>query len=88
MIKSLKDDDTLLETLADHRINAICIGPGAGVSPKTQHLVKTILDAKRATVLDADALPPPKAPPIQKSMPRGRPPNGPVAWCCSKAPIR
>ena len=56
MIKSLKDDDVLQETLIDERINAICIGPGLGVHLNSIEKVKTVLAAKRATVLDADAL--------------------------------
>ena len=56
MIKSLKDDDVLVETLLDARINAVCIGPGLGVHFDKLHLIKSVLEAKRATVIDADGL--------------------------------
>jgi hydroxyethylthiazole kinase-like uncharacterized protein yjeF len=42
--------------LADRRRNVIAIGPGAGVGASTRQLVLAALAAKRATVLDADAL--------------------------------
>ncbi len=44
------------ETLADTRFNACVIGPGAGVGERTRDFVLTALSAKRALVLDADAL--------------------------------
>ena len=46
----------LREMLEDDRLNALCLGPGLGLGPDTQTLVLTALEAKRATVLDADAL--------------------------------
>ena len=42
--------------LADRRINALAIGPGAGVGPATCDLVLAALAGERAVVLDADAL--------------------------------
>jgi ADP-dependent NAD(P)H-hydrate dehydratase / NAD(P)H-hydrate epimerase len=42
--------------LADRRINAVAIGPGAGVGPATCDLVLAALAGGRAVVLDADAL--------------------------------
>jgi ADP-dependent NAD(P)H-hydrate dehydratase / NAD(P)H-hydrate epimerase len=45
----------LAAVLADTRINAIAIGPGLSVK-RAQMLVPAVLKAKRATVLDADAL--------------------------------
>jgi NAD(P)H-hydrate epimerase len=42
--------------LADHRRNAIVIGPGAGTGIATRHCVTSALATKRAVVLDADAL--------------------------------
>ncbi len=42
--------------LADHRRNAIVIGPGAGTGSATRHCVTSALATKRAVVLDADAL--------------------------------
>jgi hydroxyethylthiazole kinase-like uncharacterized protein yjeF len=44
------------ETLGDKRFNACVIGPGAGVGERTRDFVLTALSAKRALVLDADAL--------------------------------
>jgi hydroxyethylthiazole kinase-like uncharacterized protein yjeF len=44
------------EMIADKRFNACVIGPGAGVGERTRDFVVTALSAKRATVLDADAL--------------------------------
>ncbi|MFD1158018.1 NAD(P)H-hydrate dehydratase [Roseovarius aestuarii] len=48
--------DGLDVTLRDDRINALCIGPGLGIGARGEALVKTTLEGKRATVLDADAL--------------------------------
>ena len=42
--------------LNDKRLNAVVIGPGAGVGARTRDLVHTALSAKRGLVLDADAL--------------------------------
>ncbi|WP_315833044.1 NAD(P)H-hydrate dehydratase [Bradyrhizobium prioriisuperbiae] len=42
--------------LADRRLNACIVGPGAGVGPHTRDLVLTALGGDRAVVLDADAL--------------------------------
>jgi hydroxyethylthiazole kinase-like uncharacterized protein yjeF len=44
------------EMLGDKRLNAIVIGPGAGVGARTRDFVHTALSAKRCLVLDADAL--------------------------------
>ena len=44
------------ELLADARLNACVIGPGAGVGERTRDLVLTALSAQRHLVLDADAL--------------------------------
>ena len=46
----------LREMMEDARFNALCLGPGMGLGPDTQALVVEALKAKRATVLDADAL--------------------------------
>jgi hydroxyethylthiazole kinase-like uncharacterized protein yjeF len=51
--------DTMVEfadMISDRRLNAIVIGPGAGVSAGTRDLVHTALSTKRGLVLDADAL--------------------------------
>ena len=44
------------EMLADKRLNACVIGPGAGVGGRTRDFVLTALAASRLLVLDADAL--------------------------------
>jgi hydroxyethylthiazole kinase-like uncharacterized protein yjeF len=44
------------EMFADKRFNACVIGPGAGIGERTRDFVLTTLSAKRAVVLDADAL--------------------------------
>jgi NAD(P)H-hydrate epimerase len=46
----------LAEQLLDPRKNAVLIGPGCGVGSDTRRRVSDILSAKRACVLDADAL--------------------------------
>ena len=46
----------LVEQLLDPRKNAVLIGPGCGVGSDTRRRVSDILSAKRACVLDADAL--------------------------------
>lgn len=42
--------------LADERINAICVGPALGLDNSRVKLLEAVLKAKRATVVDADAL--------------------------------
>lgn len=44
------------ELLEDQRFNALCLGPGLGRGMDTQAVVVAALRARRATVLDADAL--------------------------------
>jgi hydroxyethylthiazole kinase-like uncharacterized protein yjeF len=53
MLTPLEDLDTHLN---DERKNVALIGPGCGVGPETAARVLAILAAKRACVLDADAL--------------------------------
>jgi ADP-dependent NAD(P)H-hydrate dehydratase / NAD(P)H-hydrate epimerase len=51
--------DTVIEfaeLLSDKRLNTYVIGPGAGVGERTRDFVLSALSAKRAVVLDADAL--------------------------------
>jgi hydroxyethylthiazole kinase-like uncharacterized protein yjeF len=42
--------------LTDPRVNACVIGPGGGIGDRTRDFVMTALSARRALVLDADAL--------------------------------
>jgi ADP-dependent NAD(P)H-hydrate dehydratase / NAD(P)H-hydrate epimerase len=56
MLTPLKEVTDLIESLADGRINAVCLGPGMGRGERAQQLVTAVLAAERATVLDADAL--------------------------------
>jgi NAD(P)H-hydrate epimerase len=56
MIKLLEDPDGSHKLLADRRITAALIGPGAGVNDHTRALVLEILAAQKPCVLDADAL--------------------------------
>jgi hydroxyethylthiazole kinase-like uncharacterized protein yjeF len=42
--------------VADERVRAVLVGPGAGVAPETRALALAALGAGHATVLDADAL--------------------------------
>jgi ADP-dependent NAD(P)H-hydrate dehydratase / NAD(P)H-hydrate epimerase len=44
------------ELLADPRFNACVVGPGFGVGERAREIVAAILSARRACVLDADAL--------------------------------
>ncbi|MGR3713817.1 MAG: NAD(P)H-hydrate dehydratase [Shimia sp.] len=55
MLARVADADGLAEALGDARINALCLGPGMGLE-RAPDLVPVVLAAKRATVLDADAL--------------------------------
>ncbi|WP_298256713.1 NAD(P)H-hydrate dehydratase [uncultured Litoreibacter sp.] len=48
--------DLSLILAEDARINALCLGPGFGVEPAQSAILRAVLAAKRATVLDADAL--------------------------------
>ena len=56
MLRVVEDAATLAATLADARLNALCLGPGLGLGAATRALVGAALAARRATVLDADAL--------------------------------
>ena len=51
------DDDTALDRLlADDRLNALLLGPGAGVGEATRERAQRLLATGRSVVLDADAL--------------------------------
>ncbi|NDW47636.1 NAD(P)H-hydrate dehydratase [Ruegeria sp. PrR005] len=55
MLARIDGADGLATVLEDARLNALCLGPGMGVE-RARNLVPVALAAKRATVLDADAL--------------------------------
>jgi len=56
MVRPVARIEDLAHLLADSRITALLIGPGAGLGPDTQAHVLAMLQTGRATVLDADAL--------------------------------
>lgn len=56
MVQPLAGAGSLAALLADHRKNAIAIGPGAGVSDITRQHVLAALATRRSVVLDADAI--------------------------------
>jgi ADP-dependent NAD(P)H-hydrate dehydratase / NAD(P)H-hydrate epimerase len=56
MVRAVDTAVEFAEMLADKRLNACVIGPGAGVGVRTRDLVLTALSAQRCLVLDADAL--------------------------------
>lgn len=56
MVRVIDGAPGLRELLEDERLNAVGLGPGLGLGVDTQQLVLAALDAKRPTVLDADAL--------------------------------
>lgn len=55
MLRPVADAAALGALLADARLNALCLGPGLGAA-RARALVPAALAARRATVLDADAL--------------------------------
>src|SRR5438270_2225882 len=56
MVRPIDTVIEFAELMNDKRLNACVIGPGSGVGDRTRDLVLTALSAKRALVLDADAL--------------------------------
>ncbi len=56
MLEAVHDADALARVLTDTRINALCLGPALGKGARERELVRVALEAKRPTVLDADAL--------------------------------
>ncbi|EEW24725.1 bifunctional ADP-dependent NAD(P)H-hydrate dehydratase/NAD(P)H-hydrate epimerase [Rhodobacter ferrooxidans] len=56
MLRTVADAAALEGVLEDKRINALCLGPGLGVSDETRALAAQGLKSGRALVLDADAL--------------------------------
>ena len=55
MLQLVGDAKTFEVVLHDERLNALCLGPGMGLE-RARELVPVALAAKRAVVLDADAL--------------------------------
>jgi hydroxyethylthiazole kinase-like uncharacterized protein yjeF len=56
MMVEVADFTALNAVLQDRRRNALCLGPGMGVTEHSRALVEVALAAQRAVVLDADAL--------------------------------
>ncbi len=56
MLQVAEDSKALAEVLGDRRINAVVIGPAAGIGVETAQSVVAVLRAGCAVVLDADAL--------------------------------
>jgi ADP-dependent NAD(P)H-hydrate dehydratase / NAD(P)H-hydrate epimerase len=56
MLQRLADVSGLEQMLQDKRITALCIGPGLGAETRHGDLVASVLQARRAALLDADAL--------------------------------
>ena len=56
MVRPIDTVIEFAELLNEKRLNAYVIGPGAGIGERTQDFVLSALSAKRAIVLDADAL--------------------------------
>ena len=56
MVKPFEGAKGLSALLSDRRLNAVVLGPGAGVGDGTQDLVAAALASSAAVVLDADAL--------------------------------
>ncbi|MEM6480370.1 MAG: NAD(P)H-hydrate dehydratase [Pseudomonadota bacterium] len=56
MLTRVEDGAWLTDTLKDERLNALCLGPGFGTGERERALILAALEAKRPTLLDADAL--------------------------------
>jgi len=56
MLRSWADTAGFAKLIADPRLNAVLLGPGAGVGKATRENVLATLKARKAVVLDADAL--------------------------------
>jgi len=56
MTRPIDGPQEFAKLLADRRLNAVAIGPGAGVGEGTGAMVRAALEGERAVVLDADAL--------------------------------
>ena len=56
MVRAIDTVPEFAEWLADRRLNACVIGPGAGIGERTHDFVHAALSSRRSLVLDADAL--------------------------------
>jgi hydroxyethylthiazole kinase-like uncharacterized protein yjeF len=56
MVRLIGETQGLAGILRDDRINAVCIGPGLGISAESAGMVASVLASDRAIVFDADAL--------------------------------
>ena len=56
MVRPVEGAAELAKFLSDRRLNALAIGPGAGVGEATCERVLAALEGERAVVLDADAI--------------------------------
>ena len=56
MVKSISATNDFVQLIADPRVSAFLIGPGAGVSESTRSRVLQLLSTGKPIVLDADAL--------------------------------
>ena len=56
MVKAIAGADGLETVLEDERINALCLGPGLGISDENAWLLASALKSGRRLVLDADAI--------------------------------
>lgn len=56
MLKKAESSAELTDLLADKRMNAVVVGPAAGVGQSTREKVLAALSSSAATVLDADAI--------------------------------
>jgi hydroxyethylthiazole kinase-like uncharacterized protein yjeF len=56
IVRPLRAAGDFAALIADERVCAVLVGPGAGVAPETRALALSALAAGHATVLDADAL--------------------------------
>ena len=56
MLRGCDGADDLAAILSDARFNAVVLGPALGIHAMTRTMVITAVEAKRALVLDADAL--------------------------------
>ncbi|MBY0531233.1 MAG: NAD(P)H-hydrate dehydratase [Xanthobacteraceae bacterium] len=56
MVREAQGAAGLRKLLSDERLNAVLLGPGSGVGKATKAAVEVVVKAKRALVLDADAI--------------------------------